>query len=252
MAKNPRSTGGIPADNSGAIRALPQVGTDPAKKDKIQGCGLIARKSGWGGARISALRNSLFLTLAQCEKLEAAAKHAEQLGLPFNRHWTVHYESAGIDEANAMAFIRRLLKLSGDYARRNGAQLAAVWCRENGRRKGGHVHILLHMPADLPLKGYTRRWVRLAGGQCRKGVSHVRSIGGNLKAAKSGSEHYRQNVANVRAYLMKGATSATGNALGLERFGIGGPIVGKRCGWTQNIGSAARKRKVQPRDKLAR
>lgn len=240
MEKNARSTGITPAANTGAIRALPQVGTHPANIDNIQGCGLIARKPGWGGARNNALRDSLFLTLAQCEKLAAAAEYAEQLGLPFNRHWTVHYESAGIDEANATAFIRRLLKLLGDYARRNGAQLAAVWCRENGKRKGGHVHILLHLPADLSLKGYTRRWVRLAGGQCRKGVSHVRSIGVNLEAAKSGSEHYRQNVANVRAYLMKGATTEAGEALGLERFGIGGPIVGKRCGWTQNIGKTRR------------
>lgn len=241
MAKNGLSLRQEPAVNTGALRGFPEVGTNPANIDNIQGCGLIARKSGWGGARNSALRDSLFLTLAQCEKLAAAAEYAEQLGLPFNRHWTVHYESAGIDEANATAFIRRLLKLSGDYARRNGAQLAAVWCRENGKRKGGHVHILLHLPAALPLKGYTRRWVRLAGGQCRKGVSHVRSIGGNLKAAKSGGERYKQNVANVRAYLMKGATGAAGKALGLERYGIGGLVVGKRCGWTQNIGDAARK-----------
>lgn len=251
MAKNGLSLRQGSAVNTGALRGFPEVGTNPANIDNIQGCGLIARKPGWGGARNNALRDSQFLTLAQCEKLAAAAEYAEQLGLPFNRHWTVHYESAGIDEADATAFNRRLLKLLGDYARRNGARLAAVWCRENGKRKGGHVHILLHLPADLPLKGYTRRWVRLAGGQCRKGVSHVRSIGGNLKAAKSGSEHYRQNVANVRAYFMKGATSAAGKALGLEQFGIGGLIVGKRCGWTQNIGSAARKRTAQPRDKLA-
>lgn len=239
MPKTSFSRADQPSENTAEIPAFRQTGTGCANMDNIQGCGSNPGKRGWGGARNSALRTSYYLTLAQCRGLIAAADHAEKIGLAFNRHWTIHYENAGIAEADAATFIRKLLKLAGDYARRHGARLAAVWSRENGKGKGGHVHIILHLPADLPLRGKTRRWVRLAGGKYRKGVSVVRSIAGSLRAAEHSAAHYRHNVAIVRAYGMKGATCEGGEALGLEFSAIGGLIIGKRCGWTQNIGLAA-------------
>lgn len=170
----------------------------------------------------------------------AAADHAERIGLPFNRHWTVHYQQAGIAEHDATRFIGRLLKLAGDYARRNNGTFTAMWARENGEGKGGHVHILMHLRADLSLVGRTRRWVRLAGGKCVRGVSYVRAVAGRLLAADNGGDHYRHNAERVRTYLLKGAVRSAGEALGLATFGQAGAIVGKRCGWTQNIGRAAR------------
>lgn len=230
-------------DQAREIQPLPSFGIDRATIDIIPGAGSISGKHGWGGARNSALRTSYYLTVGQCLGLLEAADHAEKIGLPFNRHWTVHYEKAGIAEAGATTFIRKLLKLAGDYARRHKARLAAIWSREGGKGKGGHVHILLHLPADLPLAGKTRRWVRLAGGECRRGVSVVRSIAGSLKAAEHGGAFYRQNVAIVRQYVLKGASQDAGEVIGLDCFGIGGLIVGKRCGWTENIGKTGRKAK---------
>ena len=229
-----------PPENTAVKRALFHAGTDRANIDTILSSGSIPGRYGWGGARNSALRTSYYLTVGQCLGLLAAAAHAEKIGLSFNRHWTVHYENAGIAETGAAAFIRKLLKLAGDYARRHKARLAAVWSREGGKGKGGHVHIILHLPADLPLVGKTRRWVRLAGGKCRRGVSVVRSIAGSLKAAEHGGAHYQHNAAIVRHYALKGASKEAGEALGLDGYGIGGLIVGKRCGWTQNIGKSAR------------
>lgn len=230
----------LPNNQAAENRALPGFGADRANIDTIPSTGSIPGKHGWGGARNSALRTSYYLTVGQCLGLLEAADHAARIGLPFNRHWTVHYEKAGISEADAMRFVRRLLKLANDYARRHGGRLAAIWCRESGKGKGGHVHIVLHLPADLPLAGKTRRWVGLAGGKCRRSVSVVRSIAGNLKAAEHGGAHYQRNVAIVRQYALKGASKDAGEALGLDCFGIGGLIVGKRCGWTENIGKAAR------------
>lgn len=226
----------ITGENSRSRRS----GTGVAIKDKIQGCGLIPASRGWGGARNSADRTSLHLTLKQCQDLLAAGDYAERIGLAFNRHWTVHYQLADIGEHEAMRFIGRLLKLAGDYARRHGSRLAAVWVRENGEGKGGHVHILMHLRADLSLVGRTRRWVRLAGGECRAGVSYVRAIGGRLLSAENGGEHYRANADTVRAYLMKAAEQTAGEALGLASFGQAGVIVGKRCGRTQNLGCRAK------------
>lgn len=221
------------------MQALIHFGMGRANIEDLQGAGPTSAERNWGGARVSALRASHYLTLAQCVGLLTATAHAEKIGLPFNRHWTIHYENAGIPEAGAARFIRSLLKLATDYARRNMGQLAAVWCRESGKGRGGHVHILLHLPAHLSLSGRTRRWVRLAGGKYRKGVSKVKSIARSLKAAGQGSPHYHRNAAIVLAYVMKGADLGAANALRLHRYGIGGLILGKRCGWTQNIGKAS-------------
>ena len=168
-----------------------------------------------------------------------AAIFAERIGLPFNRHWTVHYEMAGIAERDGALFVGRLLTLVRKFVRRAGGDLAALWARENGHGKGGHVHILLHLPNGLTLRNRTRRWIKAAGGNPVRRVSKVRAIGG---AARPDGDHYRANANEVTAYLLKGASNETGRALGLNRYGDGGPIIGKRAGWTANIGQAARKR----------
>lgn len=242
MSKQCRLTVPLPRLKMAAKRHDAAIGTGRANIDKLQGSRPIRGTAGWGGARNSALRTSEFLTLSQCEGLIEAAEHAEKIGLPFNRHWTVHYESAGIEEAAASGFIRKLMKLAGDFARRHGGHMAGIWMRENGKGKGGHVHILFYLPLNLSLSGKTRRWVRLAGGHYRKGVSHIRSIAGSLQAAESGSDYYQRNLTVVRMYGLKGASQAAGESLGLKIYGIGGAVVGKRCGWTQNIGKAAREK----------
>jgi hypothetical protein len=223
------------------IGATGQAGTGLAIIDTIPSCGLIPAKGGWGGARNRADRVSSHLTLRQCQELIAAASHAERLGLWFNRHWTVHYERAGIDDANAAAFIGRLIKLVREYSARRGG-FAAIWVRESGEGKGGHVHILMHLPARLSLKGRTRRWVRLAGGKCQSGVSYIRAVAGRVSAADNGGEHYSHNLKVVREYLLKGASREASEALRLEREPtVQGRILGKRCGSTENIGPSARK-----------
>jgi hypothetical protein len=222
--------------------ATGQAGTGLAIIDTIPSCVLIPAKRGWGGARNRAERVSSQLTLRQCQELIAAAGHADRLGLPFNRHWTVHYERAGIDGANATTFIGRLTKLVREYSRRRGGGFAAIWVREGGKSKGGHVHILMHFPAALCLKGRTRRWIRYAGGTCRRGVSCIRAVAGRIASAESGGEHYAHNLRAVREYLLKGASAEACEALRLERGPIDqGWIIGKRCGTSQNLGASARK-----------
>ncbi len=171
-----------------------------------------------------------------------AANFAERIGLAFNRHWTVHYQMAGIAEHDGAAFVARLLALARKHVRRAGGELAALWARENGDGKGGHVHFLLHMPSGMTLRNRTLRWIKAAGGQPRRRVSRVRTIGGTLRNAKDGGAGYRANADAALAYLVKGASEETGRLLALPRSGEGGPIIGKRAGWTENIGRAARAR----------
>ena len=166
----------------------------------------------------------------------------ERIGLAFNRHWTVHYEMAGIAEHDGAAFVGRLLSLARKKVRRDGGELAALWVRENGDGKGGHVHILLHLPLGMTLRNCTRRWIKAAGGTPARRASKVRTIVGSIGNGQPGGERYRANADAVLAYLLKGADGQTARSLGLRRLGEGGPIIGKRAGWTQNIGRIAQKR----------
>lgn len=211
-------------------------GTAVAYIDKIQGCGSTSVSSNWGGARNFRNRTSYQLSLTQCRRLIEAGDRADTMGLRFNRHWTIHYQNAGISEENATRFIGRIMKLARDYAGRNGGQFAYIWVREAGVNYGGHVHILLHLPAGLSLKGRTRKWIGLAGGRCVRKVSRIRTIAGSLQAADRGGPHYDCNVQIVRNYLLKGGDDEAGQGLGLLSFGRSGMVIGKRCGHSQNIG----------------
>src|SRR5688572_23437761 len=69
------------------------------------------RRSTWGGARNRADRASLHLSRATVLAMIEAANFSERSGLAFNRHWTVHYQLAGVAEYEGAAFVGRLLAL---------------------------------------------------------------------------------------------------------------------------------------------
>lgn len=236
MAKSDQPRACLTAKIRAGNGLIAQAGTALANIDTIQSCGQSHAKGTWGGARNNGKKPSWNLSLQNCLDLIAAGNFADVSGLRFNRHWTVHYEKAGIAEHDATRFIGRLLKLAGDYARRHGGRLAAIWVREGGEGKGGHVHILIHLSTGLTMKGRTRRWVQLAGGRCIAKVSRVRPIGGSILAAEGDGEHYQHNAAIVRRYLLKNVEEADGADLGLKLRGQSGLVIGKRCGWTQNVG----------------
>lgn len=198
---------------------------------------------GWGGARNRADRESNALTDAQVDEIISAANFAISTGRTFQRHWTVLYERAGIAEHNAAHFIGKLLDLVSKQARREGGNLTALWVREMGSVKGGHVHILLHLPPGMKLRNRTRRWIEIAGGTYCPQVSMMKRVRGtSLNSDNSVSNTCaRANATNVARYLMKSSRLEKGESLGLGKCGRGGRIIGKRMGSTQNIGKAARK-----------
>lgn len=172
-----------------------------------------------------------------------AAAYALATRRTFQRHWIIHYGKADIRAEDGARFVSRLLTLARKQAKRRGGELTALWVRERASIKGEHVHILLHLPADIRLQGLTRRWIEAAGGTWGAGVSKVRLVGGRLnKIGGNNQLHFAENAANVVRYLLKAASEETGERLALTRSGRGGRIIGKRCGWTQNIGEKARGR----------
>lgn len=198
-----------------------------------------ARES-WGGARNRKDRVSKALSQQQAEGILKAMAFAELAGMPLNRHWTVDYELAGITDRDGAAFVGKLLEFCKRYARTREGNFAAVWVREVGERNGAHVHIAMHLPADWKLGQLPRKWIKATGGAYLRGNSRIRSIGGSLKCAESNPCKYRANLEALGNYLVKGSGPAVADELGLERLKPGGTIIGKRCGWTQNLGVAAR------------
>lgn len=219
-----------------------QSGTALANYSYTTSC---ERVCGWGGARNRADRISDGLTDRQVTGIIDAATFAFATGRTFQRHWIIHYGKAGIGEKNGAKFVSRVLAMASKQARREGGELTALWVRERASDKGEHIHILLHLPADMRLHGRTRRWIEKAGGTWQRGISRVRVIGGRLSKVETNREtRHAANAVNVTRYLLKAASNETGKHLKLSRSGRSGRIVGKRCGWTQNIGAAARVRNV--------
>lgn len=219
-----------------------EIGTACAFINIASSCSLASSSSQHGGARNRADRASEKLSDAQVDRLIAAADFALATGRTFQRHWIVHYGKAGIGEGDGTRFIGKLLDLVKKHARRAGGELTALWVRERASDYGEHVHILMHLPVGLRLRNRTRRWIVAAGGNYQNGVSAVRIVGGKLPRAApanaNGAAHHRANARNVVGYLLKSAAQEKGQHLGLKYSGRGGSIIGKRCGWTQNIGKA--------------
>ena len=198
----------------------------------------------WGGARNRASRESDRISLIKAVELVEATRRAIAIGLPFNRHLTIHWAKAGLTNDQAAAATGRMLKLIRDWVRKRGGDVAHVWVRENGLGKGSHVHVLLHLPDGVTLGGMTRRWYKMVTGwrgRVTKGAVQTKCIGHSAQAAFSGSDWYEANLAWLVAYLLKGVDPATANALGLARQNEGGRIIGKRVAASENLGRTFRK-----------
>jgi hypothetical protein len=198
----------------------------------------------WGGKRNRSDRVSHALPLAKAQTIIGAAYRARAIGLPFNRHVTVHWNALGVSDANAAEATGRLVKLAKDWLRTKGHQFACAWVRENDSgdgSKGSHVHLLCHCPDGLPIGCMWRRWLRkITGKPYRLGGVHTSRIGGTLNCHRNSPATYAANLDVVLAYVVKGVSPADAITLCLPRQEGGGAIIGKRAGWSQNIGAKSR------------
>ena len=166
----------------------------------------------------------------------AAAQYALSNGKPLTRHLTVRLERQGVSDADAVKAIGRLLTLLRDHVRKTaGGEIAYIWSREHGAVIGGHVHILLHLPAGYIWQGQRlQRWIeRISGNPYRKGTIKTTRVGGTAKAHEQNPALYLANLATVVGYVIKGICPKAGAALELERIEAQGRVMGKRCGRSQ-------------------
>lgn len=200
-------------------------------------------KPTWGGPRNRADRETHALTVAQVANLKAAECHARTIGLPFTRMITIHWEAAGLLLESMAAATGRFTGLMAKALSRHGSRTAWVWVHENGPTKGGHCHMLVHVPAALvpTIKGLQLRWLRrISGRPYRARVIHSRPIGSTLGLETSNPNLHAANVEAALDYILKGASREAVTQFKLDRVEAGGRIIGKRCGTSQNIGAKAR------------
>lgn len=199
--------------------------------------------TGRGGARNRADRVSHCLSAAQVASLMAAAGHASEIGLPLNRLTTIHWETAGVPlEAMARATGRFVDRLSKAVAR-HGAGTAWLWVHENGDGKGGHCHLLAHVP-PVAVGTITKRqkgWLKgITDRPYKRRVILSRPIGGRVGLEATNPALHAVNLQTAISYCLKGADPAAAAAFQLPRCEPGGRIIGKRCATSQNIGPKAR------------
>lgn len=207
--------------------------------------------TGRGGARNHADRESHALTAAQIANLKAAERHAEKIGLPFTRMISIHWEAAGVPLSGMTKATGRFLDLMTRALARHGSATAWLWTHENvpgaGHTKGGHCHLIAHVPADLVpvITALQRGWLRRITGQTyRAHVIYSKPIGGRLGLEAGNPDLHAVNLQAAFAYLCKGAPQAVLDAAGIDRtHEPSGRVIGKRCGTSQNIGAKARKAK---------
>lgn len=221
----------------GDVRLLPRpyIGVAPE----------MARKpSNRGGARNSAFRETLALTAEQVAGLKAATVQASVLGLPFTRMISVHWQAAGVSLDGMTAATGRYLDLLAKAIRRHGFRTAWLWVHENGDGKGGHCHVLAHVPPSL-IRRVTvlqKSWLKAITGRAyKRGVVCSRPIGGRVGLETGNPALHAVNLDSALSYVLKGADNTAAKQEKLTRREPGGRIIGKRCGVSQNIGPKARK-----------
>jgi hypothetical protein len=202
------------------------------------------------------------ISLAQIINLKSAVDFAAWIGTPLTAHFIIHWvgTDAG-DDPNGESFARFRETLSL-WLRRRDVPFAAVWSREKlsgGQAEVEHAHLLFHLP-DAWLKG--AKLVSVNGGveggvellQLEAALSRaVRGCAGRL-------EHYAVKLKiptdggnpgpyNGRSYdglyLLKGGGKQAWKLfprIKHESRRPQGVIFGKRCGCTQKLGPAARRR----------
>ncbi len=177
-----------------------------------------------------------YISVSQAKGMIEAVAYAEEVDLSLVAHLTIHwaYTNAG-DDLNGKLFAKVREGLA-KWLRRHGIVFAAAWCIERmsrGQAEVAHCHLLFHYRAKrkLQIEAAIYRLVK-----------------------RHGRGYWAEEVIDLRIhddpdgkYLIKGGDREVWKLFRLrkEHRRFQGIIFGKRCGVTQNIGRAARRRVLQ-------
>lgn len=100
------------------------------------------------------------LTETQVRNLFFACEKAYKQNMPLNRFFTIHYDDVA-DKKHPQKFITSILEKTRKWLKYRGLPTAYVYTLENGKNKGIHVHLLLHIPNhhQRPYKRALKKWL---------------------------------------------------------------------------------------------
>lgn len=142
----------------------------------------------------------------------------------------------------------RFIGLLSKAIARHGGATAWLWVHESGEAKGGHCHLLAHVPPHLVpiISRLQRGWLRrITCRAYRARVIFSKPIGGRLGLETGNPDLHAVNLSEALSYVLKGACPAAAAQFDLERLEPGGRIIGKRCGTSENIAQKARSNGVR-------
>lgn len=164
---------------------------------------------------------------------------------------TIHWEAAGVPLEGMAKATGQFIDLLSKVVARHGGKTAWLWVHEGGEAKGGHCHLLCHVPKHLVpnITKLQRGWLRsITGTPYKARVIHSRPIGGTLGIENANPDFHAANLEVALEYLLKGAHPTAAELHGLERIEHGGLVIGKRCGTSQNIGAKVRRKAMKNGD----
>ena len=193
-------------------------------------------------------RASKYITMRQATSIMEAVRFAKLIDLPLVAHLTIHWSLTDVGDDSDGKLFAKVREGLDKWLHRRGIVFAGAWARERearGQSDVEHCHLLFHLPVEyrtnkklLKVQDATSRLVQRHG----HGIFHEKAIDLRVHDNPDGK------------YLIKG-----GGRKIWKRFGLRskdrrsqGLICGKRCGVTENIGLAARKRWSESRERSKR
>lgn len=191
-------------------------------------------------------RERKILSDGQVENLFLAKQHAKNIGCPLNHFMTIRLEKCEGEagkSGTAQARLAPVLERARHWFVRRGHQLTAIWVAEKGELFGGlHVHVHLHIPSKP--RRLRRDFVAMMGEWTGVGLDPVNRrnchVIGQAEVEWPGESTAweveccygeEKGERRVQNYMLKSRSRWHGSR-----------IVGKRCGFSNNLGPAARAR----------
>jgi hypothetical protein len=182
-----------------------------------------------------AWRISHFINRRPAVNIHHATRYSERIGLPLNRFITINFSLAGCSPQQAVPLLQKMItQRFAPWLRRTASTAVEipptyVWCME---ASGGTLaaHIVLHMPDALmaEFERRLRRWLCGLFGTDRlePSVLQIQRV---------------PNLIGLKRYILKGVDPAWGAHLAVNPVPQG-LVIGKRSGFSKNLGPAARTR----------
>lgn len=181
-----------------------------------------------------ASRRSRFINRYPAVNIHHARRQAERANLAFNWMVTINFGLGGIPPSSASRVLQKLLAqrfapwLRRTAANDNNLKPTYVWSLEAPHGTVS-AHILLHLPPELARAFRARLNVWLE------------SLAGASVPARALDMRPVYNRVGVTRYILKGIRPAWAAHLAIKPIDQG-EIIGKRSGFSRNLGPAARRR----------